>query len=69
MALQSAGGQRPLGRPGFPIRVHRTQDLLGGRCGRERPAEVGGERRNAAGAREERSFSLRTTPISLAAKG
>ena len=32
----------PLGRPGFLMRVRSTQDLWGGRCGKELPAEEGG---------------------------
>lgn len=43
--LAGRGGQRPLGRLGFLIQRAQDADKLGGRCGKERPAEEGGGRR------------------------
>jgi hypothetical protein len=54
---RARGGASQEGLVSLFVRVG-AHDLWGGRCGKERPAEVGGARREAARVREETS-SLR----------
>ena len=62
--LAAREGQRPLGRLGFLFSGEARRFMREGVAGRNRPAVVGGERRVAAGAREDTSSLLQASGLS-----